>query len=119
MVTPELAGEALQDIATRQPKPASKTAELLETVADYFDLDVIELKGTKRDKRTILARQIAMYFMREQTDFSLSNIGRELGGRQAIIVSQAHKKISAELNSDKELNQKILEIQQKLADKSQ
>ena len=115
LVTPELAGEALEDIATRQPKPASKTAGLLETVAHYFDLEVNDLKGTKRDKQTVFARQVAMYFMREQTDFSLSNIGRELGGRQPIIVSQAHKKIASELNDDKELKQKILDIQRKLS----
>jgi chromosomal replication initiator protein len=115
LVTPELAGEALEDIATRQPKPASRTTELLETVAHYFDLEVNDLKGTKRDKQTIFARQVAMYFMREQTDFSLSNIGRELGGRQPIIVSQAHKKIASELNDDKELKQKILDIQRKLS----
>jgi chromosomal replication initiator protein len=115
LVTPELAGEALEDIATRQPKPASRTTELLETVAHYFDLEVNDLKGTKRDKQTIFARQVAMYFMREQTDFSLSNIGRELGGRQPIIVSQSHKKIASELNDDKELKQKILDIQRKLS----
>jgi chromosomal replication initiator protein len=115
MVTPELASEALEDIATRQPKPATKSTALLETVAEYFDFEVADLKGPKRDKQTILARQIAMYFMREQTDFSLSNIGRELGGRQPIVVSQAHKKIAAEINNDKELKQKIMDIQQKLA----
>ena len=88
---------------------------LLETVASYFNLDVTDLRGSKRDKQTMFARQIAMYLLREKTDFSLSRIGRELGGRQPIIVSQAHKKISAEIAGNPELKQAIQEIQQKLS----
>jgi chromosomal replication initiator protein len=58
-----------------------------------------------------------MYILREQTDFSLSKIGRELGGRQPITVSQAHKKISAEISNNPELKQSVLDIQQKLSQK--
>lgn len=112
MVTPELASEALEDIATKQPKAPPTPTLLLETVAQYFHMDILDLKGSKRDKQTTQARQIAMYLMREQTDFSLSRIGRELGGRQPIIVSQAYKKISEEINTNSLLRQTILDIQQ-------
>jgi chromosomal replication initiator protein len=114
LVTPELASEALEDIATKIPKVTPKPSLLLETVANYFNMDVLELKGNKRDKQTVFARQIAMFLMREETDFSLSKVGRELGGRQPIIVSQAHKKISAEISGNSELKQKVQEILQRL-----
>ena len=114
VVTPELASEALEDIATKQPQAPPAPLLLLETVASYFNLDVLDLRGSKRDKQTMFARQIAMYLLREQTDFSLSRIGRELGGRQPIIVSQAHKKISAEIAGNPDLKQAIQVIQQKL-----
>ncbi len=100
VVTPELASEALEDIATKQPRTAPTPNLLLEVVAQYFNLDVAELRSSKRDKQTTLARQIAMFIMREQTDFSLSRIGREFGGRQPIVVSQAHKKISTEIGNN-------------------
>ncbi len=115
VVTPELAGEALQDIATRQPKMESaQPTLLLETVANYFNLDPVELKSPKRDKQTSFARQIAMYLMREQTDFSLSRIGREFGGRQPISVSQACKKIAADSASDPSLKRILNDIEQRL-----
>ncbi len=117
MVTPELASEALEDIATRHPKTPPTPALLMEAVANFFSLDMLDLKGSKRDKQTTHARQIAMYLMREQTDFSLSRIGRELGGRQPIIVSQAHKKITDELLNNSDLKQTILDIQQRLSSK--
>jgi chromosomal replication initiator protein len=115
MVTPELASEALDDIADKQPKKVLTPTLLLETVAEYFDMNVEDLRGSKREKKIALARQITMYILREQTDFSLSKIGRELGGRQPIIVSQAYKKISAEISTNPELKQSIIDIQQKIS----
>ena len=111
MITPELAREALEDISDKQPKALPAPSQLLETVAHYFNLDVVEIRGSKRDKATAQARQVAMYLMREGTDYSLSKIGREFGGRQPIVVSQAHKKISAELGSDPELKKAVDSIQ--------
>ena len=111
VVTPELASEALEDIATRQaqnsrrPLPCCWRPWL--TISTWTSWN---LKGSKRDKQTTLARQIAMYLLREQTDFSLSRIGRELGGRQPIIVSQAHKKIAENIAGDQNLRQTVAEI---------
>ena len=115
LVTPELASEALDDIATKQPKALLTPVLLLETVAEYFDMDIEDIRGSKREKKAALARQITMYILREQTDLSLSKIGREIGGRQPIIVSQACKKISAEIAVNPQLKQSILEIQQKIS----
>jgi chromosomal replication initiator protein len=115
IVTPELASDALDDIADKQPKKVLTPTLLLETVAEYFDMDVEDLKGSKREKKIALARQISMYILREQTDFSLSRIGRELGGRQPILVSQAYKKISEEITANPALKQSIIDIQQKIA----
>jgi chromosomal replication initiator protein len=114
LVTPELASEALDDIAGKHPRATLTPTLLLETVAEYFDMDVEALKGSNREKKAVLARQIIMYILREQTDLSLSKIGREVGGRQPISVSLAHKKISSELSTDAELKKSILDIQQKL-----
>ncbi len=114
VVTPELASAALQDISSRQSKTLPTPALLLETVANYFNMEVLDLKSSKRDKQTSQARQIAMYLMREQTSFSLSQIGRELGGRQPIIVSQSHKKIGLEMEADPGFKKTVADIQRKL-----
>jgi chromosomal replication initiator protein len=123
MVTPELAGEALKDINTntaadiKQSVALIPTALLLETVAHYFNMEVSDLSGKGRTPGIVLARQVAMFIMREKTDFSLAHIGRDLGDRQPIVVSQAHKKILVEMDKDSELRQKVLDIQQLLAKK--
>jgi chromosomal replication initiator protein len=114
VVTPELASEALKDISCRQPRTPPAPILMIETVASHFNLEVTDLRSSKRDKQIMFARQIAMYLLREKTNLSLAGIGRELGGRQPIVVSQAHKKISVEMANNAELKEIILNIQQKL-----
>ena len=114
VVTPALASEALRDISDRHPKSPPAPLLLVEAVAAYFNLGIEDLTGSKRDKQTMLARQIVMYFLREKTELSLASIGRELGGRQPITVSQSHKKISKELADNPEVQQAIQAIQQSL-----
>jgi len=115
IVTPELASEALKDIAAKQTRSPGSACLLLETVAAYFDMNVLDIKGARRDKQAVFARQIAMFLMKEQTDYSLSRIGRELGGRQPIIVSQAYKKVAEKMDADPDLRRTIAEIQMKMA----
>jgi chromosomal replication initiator protein len=115
LITPELATQALEDIATKSPRAASITpAQVIQAVANCFQLTPLDLKSRKRDKETALARQIAMYLIKQELDCSLAQIGRELGGREPITVSSACKKIANTVNSNAYLHQKILDIQQNL-----
>ena len=115
LLTPELAAEALDNIASKEPKNALLTPSLiLEAVADNFQLTPLDLKSRRRDKETALARQVAIYLIREETNCSLAQIGKELGGREPITVSQAYKKIASGINTNPSLKHKILDIQQRI-----
>jgi chromosomal replication initiator protein len=109
-VTPELASEALEDIADRKPLALPAPTQLVEIVARHFKVGCTDLRSSKRDKQTTLARQVGMYIMRDKTDFSLSRIGREFGGRQPISVSQAYSKIAAEVETNPELKKSVNDI---------
>ncbi len=121
MLTPELAAQALTDImAGNEPEPAMFTPHLiLEAVVNSFQLTPTDLKGRKRDKVTALARQVAMYLIRQQTDCSLVEIGQELGGRTPVTVSHAYQKIASDINDDPSLRRKLLEIQKEIYSKKE
>ena len=72
----------------------------------------VDLKGRRRDKETALARQIAMYLMKQETNYSLAQIGKELGGRNPSTVSHACEKIVNDISTSSRLRRKILNIQQ-------
>ncbi len=110
--TAELAAQALEDIAPKAAKSASITPSLvIDTVANSFQLTPSGLKG-KKSKETNLARQVAMYLIREETNCSLAQIGEELGGRDHSTITHACKKIAADINTNHYLRRKILDIQQ-------
>ena len=115
LLTPELVAEALKDIAGKETKNARVTPTLIiEAVAKSFQLTPLDLKSQKRDKETVLARYVAIYLIKEQTNCSLTQIGNYLGKRDHHIVSHAYKKITSDMAINSDLRNKILDIQQRL-----
>ena len=115
LLTPELAAQALQDIAGKELKTTSITPHLIiEAVADSFQLTPQDLKGQKRDKETALARQVTMYLIKQEASWSLTQIGKELGGKGPATVSHAYEKIANDINNSPYLRRKISDIQQKI-----
>jgi len=113
LLTPELVAQELKDIASKQPKGSSITLGLvIDAVANSFHLDPIDLKSRKRDKETSLARQLAIYLIKQETNYSLAKIGQELGGRNHSTIIHAYEKIAGEINTSPYLQRKISEIQQ-------
>ena len=53
-------------------------------VAEYFGLSHNDLRGRKRTKAIVFPRQIAMYIVREITEYSTTEVGLEFGGRDQI-----------------------------------
>jgi len=113
-ITLELASKALENIATKAPKGAANTLALvIEAVADSFQITPADLKSRKRDKETALARQVAMYLLRQETNYPMAEIGKELGGRNSSTVSHAYEKIVNGIDNNPYLKRKISNIQQK------
>jgi chromosomal replication initiator protein len=50
-------------------------------VADFYRFEEDDLRGSRRTKDLALARQVAMYLSREETNSSLAQIGLVLGKR--------------------------------------
>ncbi|UCD09660.1 MAG: chromosomal replication initiator protein DnaA, partial [Dehalococcoidales bacterium] len=115
MITPELATRALKNISSNDLPSTPATPQLIiEAVVDNFQLTPSDLKGRKRDEMTALARQVAMYLIRQETECSLSEIGKELGGRTPATVSHAYQKIADDINYDPSLKRKVFDIQREI-----
>jgi len=87
---------------------------LLQAVADHFSLSVEELINKKRDRKTTLARHVAIYLMREGYSYSLTEIGKELGGRNHATILHGYEKIASELSINPNLANQIAEIKEKI-----
>jgi len=68
------------------------------------------MKAKKRTREIAYPRQIAMYMVRELTDFSLPKIGKEFGGRDHTTVLHAWEKINQEKDKNEALAMQLHEI---------
>ncbi len=117
--TVEIASKALEEVASKEYLRNDITpAVIIQAVAQSFQLASQELVGKKRDKDTTLARRLAMYLMRQETNFSLAQIGQELGNRDAASVTAACKQISSNIEESPYLKRKVREIQHHLRPKT-
>jgi chromosomal replication initiator protein len=113
--TVEIASKALEDVANKDLKLSDITpSSIVEAVAGSFQLSREALIGSARDKDTTLARRLAMYLIRKETNCSLAQIGQELGDRDAAAVTTACKKIAADIDNNSFLKRKYHDIAQQL-----
>jgi len=99
---------------TYRPTPERQNAseKIKQIVADYFGITPELLTSKKKDSNTSLARQIAMYLLKEEGHYSLSQIGKEFGDRNHSTILYNCRKITEKLNSDPTLRNQIVEITQ-------
>ncbi|HEE9846843.1 chromosomal replication initiator protein DnaA [Clostridium perfringens] len=116
-VSVDLASEALKDIISNKESAPVTVKTIQESVANYYNLRIEDLKSQRRTRNIAYPRQIAMYLSRKLTDMSLPKIGEEFGGRDHTTVIHAYEKISENLKTDEGLQSMINDITKKLTQK--
>lgn len=91
--TYEIAQNVIKQLTNAFKPPVIDVSSIIKTVADYYKLSISDLKGKKRSKNIALARQVAMYIIRETTDYSTTEIGAEFNGRDHTTVMHSCQKI--------------------------
>jgi chromosomal replication initiator protein len=109
-VTPETINKLLTSTYRKQDIKL-----LLRTVADRYDLSTEELISKRRDRKTALARGVAIYLMREGYNCSLTEIGKELGGRNHATILHGYEKLASALSTNPNLANQISEIKLKIS----
>lgn len=88
--------------------------QILEKTADFYDIGLEEITGSKRDKEIVVPRQIAMYIMREELHLSFPKIASEVGKKDHTTIMHGVEKIEKEIDSNEQLRQEISLIRERL-----
>lgn len=107
--TIDTATEVLKDFISSTNKSID-SAEIISAVCKHFSIQREDLLGKTRVKEFILPRQIAIYLIREQTNKSLPEIGRILGGKDHTTILYAERKIANDIKSNSTLKSDIEKI---------
>ena len=90
--------------------------KIKKTVCKYYGIKITDIESSKKTNNIAFPRQIAMYLIREMTDYSLPNIGQFFGGKHYTTVLYACEKIDDELSMDKNLREVIENIKEEIKD---
>jgi chromosomal replication initiator protein len=105
-----LARQILHDLFAGE-QPQQITAKVvIDATAKTYGFTVEELCGPNRRRPLVTARQIAMYVMRELTDFSYPAIAREFGGRDHTTVIHAVEKIGDQMKQRRPIFDQVNEL---------
>jgi chromosomal replication initiator protein len=112
-LTRQSAAKALSDVFA--PSDAQLTmAEILRVTAEQFRVAVDDLRSKGRRQELVLARQVAMYLIREMTDHSYPEIGQFFGGRDHSTVMYAVQKVAELLRNDPAMANRVRDLQDAL-----
>lgn len=87
--------------------------QILKSVAEFFNITIDDMVSHSRRREVVEPRQIAMYLLRDMSDFSYPYIGEKMG-RDHTTAIHSFEKINQEINRNSGLNQKILLIKEKI-----
>ena len=107
-ITKESVDRAIEDV-TRNGTDIPNPDNIIRETAKYFSLKPEDLKGNNRSREIAIPRQISMYLLRQLTNLSLNDIGKELGRNHTTALSSI-RKIEEMMRTDSEMTGVIRDI---------
>lgn len=108
------AEEALKDIIYPNKAMEITPALIINVVAEHFGVKPEDITSKRRNSEYVQPRQVVMYLCNKYTDNSLAYIGKILGKKDHTTVIHGIKKITAELEINEELKNKVEIITRKI-----
>ncbi len=117
-VEPDLnrVAKILNDVVNA-PKKLTNYKNIIQAVAEFYDVHTSDLINRCRKKEVVYPRQIAMYLIREELKKSFPFIGEKLGGRDHTTVMYACEKLTKEVEKNNTLQQELILIKERVYSK--
>lgn len=88
--------------------------KIKKVVCKHYGIKLSDMESSKKTNNIAYPRQIAMYIVREMTDYSLPKIGQYFGGKHYTTVLYACDKIEEDQKLDKNLRDIIEKIKEEV-----
>ncbi len=106
----ELAERVLSDIVQAGEPRRITPQMILDATAASYGFSVDSICGPSRTRPLVTARQVAMYLVRNLTDYSYPAIARVFGGRDHTTVIHAVDKISTQMKERRQIYEQVTEL---------
>ena len=101
---------AIDDMFKSEGSAVPTPSLIIGQVSKFYAIDETILRGTKKNKNTAEARQVAMYLIRQLTNLSLPDIGQEFSRDQSTVLHSIRKIELALKGGSQQLSDNIRDI---------
>jgi chromosomal replication initiator protein len=106
--------QVLSDIISSGKKKGITHKHIIKAVSDFYEINLEDLLAKNRKQEVVKPRQIAMFLMRSELQYSYPGIGEKIGGRDHTTAIHACEKIIEALKTNEKLNEEINSIKERL-----
>lgn len=113
----DLTVDVVQDILGKMVKKTTEeltVTKIQQVICDHFKIPGELLQTKTRKREVVQARQLAMYFSKNYTKYSLAYIGNQIGKKDHATVLYACKAVADLMETDRGFKTQVEEIQRKL-----
>ena len=89
---------------------AEPPEKVIANVANRYGVPADDIKGTRRSKEIVTARQIAIYVVNHVTNLTLKNIGNIFGGKDHSTILYSIQSVSDQMKKDISFEHEVNEI---------
>ncbi len=104
----------LSNLISSGKKKGITHKNIIDAVSGFYDINPNDLIAKNRKKEVAKPRQIAMFLMRSELQYSYPGIGEKLGGRDHTTAIHAFEKISKELEYNEKLIEELSSLKERL-----
>lgn len=110
-ITLQLASEVMARhyVDKKQVHALPSEQAVLQAVCQRFGLTTQDILGDQRSREVLMARQIAMYLLREKARLPLQQIGQMFGKNHSTVL-HAYNRVKTSLNNDTEITNIIYDL---------
>jgi chromosomal replication initiator protein len=109
----QLANEVLSEFFCNEGK-IIKINEIEESVLAYFNISRADLHSNKKTKSIAFPRQVCMYLIKTLLDWSYQQIGNYFSSKKHSTVMFAIKKVSEQIENDKQFKLSIEKLMERI-----
>ena len=107
-----LVDESLSGLKQNKENFSVTKNKILEEVSKYKNVSVDNILGTKKDRLTVNARQLVMFFLKKELNMTFIEIALFLGGKNHSTVIYALERIEKILKKDQNLVKDTIHIRE-------
>ncbi len=101
----------MRDLLSQESRSGMSIDRIQKSVAEGFDIRLVDMVSRKRPAAIALPRQVAMYLSRELTDSSYYEIGEAFGGRDHGTVMHACRAIEKRIKEHESFRHKVAALE--------